>query len=82
MRSIEWTRSADRDLRRLDRQTEQRVVTAITRLAETGQGNVLPLVGYPGRWRLRVGDWRVLFEQDPELIKILRVVSRDRAYRS
>jgi mRNA interferase RelE/StbE len=55
-----WTRRARQDLGRLDRQTADRAITAMTRYADTGQGDVRPLTGRP-EWRLRVGDWRLLF---------------------
>jgi mRNA interferase RelE/StbE len=77
------SRPARQDLRRLDRQTAQRVVAAIERLAETDQGDVRPLQG-PGReWRLRVGDWRVRFayDVDTHTIVVLRVLPRGRAHR-
>lgn len=87
--------AARRDLRRLDQQTAQRVLLAIRRYAETGQGDVRQLEAR-SEWRLRVGDWRVLFEArhetraaDPSspgeiqvwVIEILRVLPRGRAYR-
>jgi mRNA-degrading endonuclease RelE of RelBE toxin-antitoxin system len=44
---------------------------------------VRPLVGPEDRWRLRVGDWRVIFsyDVDTEELLISRVLPRDRAYR-
>lgn len=41
-----------------------------------------PLTGYPELWRIRVGDYRVIYTiRDAELvILVLRVAHRSRAY--
>jgi mRNA interferase RelE/StbE len=82
--SIIWTRPALHDLRRLDRQVEERVRTAVRRVAETEQGDVTRLQEKnPPQWRLRVGDWRVRFRYEPATgtMHVLRVLPRGRAYR-
>lgn len=81
--AVTWHPRALRDLRRLDRQVADRVLVAIERYAETAQGDVRVLTGVtPPTWRLRVGDWRVLFEyQDADVLHVLRVQPRGRAYR-
>jgi len=42
--------------------------------------NVKALKGEPGVFRLRVGDWRVLFSEDGEVIAIIRIAPRGAAY--
>ena len=42
--------------------------------------NVKALKGYDGVLRLRVGDWRVLFTEDGEVIAIFRIAPRGGAY--
>jgi len=42
---IDWTPQAQRDLKRLDRPTSERIVAAVLRLAETSQGDVVKLAG-------------------------------------
>jgi mRNA interferase RelE/StbE len=82
--TIIWTRPALHDLRRLDRQVEERVRAAVRRLAETEHGDVTRLQGEePPQWRLRVGDWRVRFRFDTttSTMHVLRVQPRGRAYR-
>ncbi len=80
---IEWTPRARKDLRKLDRQVAARVVAAVERLARTGEGDVLRLTAVePAEYRLRVGDWRVRFrlDHDRQVLIILRVLRRDKAY--
>ena len=81
---VELTRSAQRDLRRLDPPVRERVRIALAGLAEDphGSAGLRRLTGRP-ETRLRVGDWRVLLTLDPEArtIVVLRVLPRGRAYR-
>ncbi|MFN8558558.1 MAG: type II toxin-antitoxin system RelE/ParE family toxin [Dehalococcoidia bacterium] len=59
-----YTRRAQRDLKRLDRLVQERVVAALERFASEQTGDVRRLAGGRPEWRLRVGDWRVLFVYD------------------
>ncbi|TNC13604.1 type II toxin-antitoxin system RelE/ParE family toxin [Methylobacterium terricola] len=42
--------------------------------------NVRALKGEPGVFRLRVGDWRVLFTEDGVVLAVIRVAPRSSAY--
>jgi mRNA interferase RelE/StbE len=73
---------AKKDLTRLDMPVRRRVVKAVRKLAEDPHGGALrKLTGRPG-YRLRVGEWRVLLELDPETrtLVVKRVLPRGRAY--
>lgn len=48
-------------VKRLPRPDRERLLDAISVLPA---GDVRPLKGLPGEWRLRVGDWRVRFRRD------------------
>lgn len=79
---VEFARRADRDMRRLDPPVQRRVFVALDRLAADDPSlDVLKLTGQE-TWRLRVGDWRVLFERDEAIrvIGVVRVLPRGRAY--
>jgi len=86
-RDIAWTRPALKDLERLDRQSRDRVASALAAFGEDGSGDVRRLVDVqPARYRLRVGSLRVIFTQTHPnypsgAIVILRVLPRDKAYR-
>lgn len=80
---VEFTSRALRDMRRLDPPVRRRVYDALDRLVgEHPTGDVIRLTG-SAEWRLRVGDWRVLFGRYPDarVIRVLRVLPRGRAYR-
>jgi mRNA interferase RelE/StbE len=69
-----------KSLRRLGRRDRERISAAIGELPE---GDVKLLRGAERLWRLRVGEWRVIFDrQDAErVIDVLAVRPRGRAYR-
>ena len=60
----EWTQRALKDVARLDRPMRERIVAAVERFAETGMGDVRRLRGKEQEiYRLRVGEWRILFRR-------------------
>ena len=81
---VELTRTAQRDLRRLDPPVRSRVESALRTLAEDPQrAGVLRKLTAAPEWRLRVGDWRalVLLDAQARVINVTRVLPRGRAYR-
>ncbi|TWU00622.1 Plasmid stabilization system protein [Botrimarina colliarenosi] len=65
-------RSAKRDLGRLDRQVLRRVSFKIDGLADDPRpAGCLKLTGYDDVWRVRVGDYRILYE----IADVVRIVS-------
>lgn len=79
---VEWTKQADADLAKLERRVRQRVKSAIQQFADTGHGRVKRLAGISApRFRLRVGEWRVLFRSETGAIHVHRVLHRREAYR-
>jgi len=78
---IEWRPRARKDLGRLDAEIRRRVIDAVSRLSED-QSGVRQLAGYkPSMFRIRVGDWRILFTIEAGIATIRRVLPRDKAYR-
>ena len=71
-----------KDVARLDRPMRERIVAAVERFAETGMGDVRLLRGKEQEiYRLRVGEWRVLFaRRKTRVILVLRVRPRASAY--
>ncbi|MCL2634642.1 MAG: type II toxin-antitoxin system RelE/ParE family toxin [Oscillospiraceae bacterium] len=75
---IEYSKQAVKALGRIDSTTKQRIKTAIEKLPV---GDIKSLKGYISSYRLRVGDWRVLFEMSIEEIKIDAILPRGEAYK-
>jgi len=81
---IEWKRSALRELKRLDRQTIPRIVEAIESLGEQPfPPRARKLQGSGHTYRIRVGDYRVIYDvfEAGLLIQVVRVRHRKNAYR-
>jgi mRNA interferase RelE/StbE len=79
--SIEWLEEAKSNVRTLDRAVAMRLFECILRFARTGSGDVTKLHGdMAGQFRLRVGDYRVLFTLKNNSIRIFRVRHRSEAY--
>ena len=80
---IEFTHHADKALAKLPRNVRELVMNKIEGLARDpfGAANVKQLVGQPG-WRLRVGDWRVIYDvqQKRLVVRVLRVAPRGGVY--
>ena len=82
-RQLRWNRQAEADFARLPSRRQDRVLAALERLADTGQGDVKKLRSRQDQWRLRVGDWRAIitFADRGRIIRVLRVLHRREAYR-
>jgi mRNA-degrading endonuclease RelE of RelBE toxin-antitoxin system len=79
---VTWSPEARADLRAIDRETALRILRAIDGYLTTGAGDVKKLQPPRTEFRLRVGDYRVLFAAKQGLtIEILRVLHRKDAYR-
>jgi mRNA-degrading endonuclease RelE of RelBE toxin-antitoxin system len=82
VREIEWTETALGDMGALDKGIARRIKQAVERFAGTGAGNVKRLQSIePPEYRLRVGDYRIRFHLDEEIVRVLRVRNRREAYR-
>jgi mRNA-degrading endonuclease RelE of RelBE toxin-antitoxin system len=81
MKSFLWEPAARADLRQLDRETAMRILLALTRYGDTGEGDVKPLTDRDGLYRLRVGKWRLFFDGDsPNTVRIHGIDNRGQAY--
>lgn len=79
---IEWLDEAKADVRAVDQATAMRLFEGILRFARTGSGDVNALHGdMAGTFRLRVGDYRVLFTLEDDAMRIFGVRHRSQAYR-
>jgi mRNA interferase RelE/StbE len=77
-------RSAEKDMKRLSPKIRTRAATAIWDLAKNPRpAGSRKLAGTEGDWRIRVGDYRIIYEIADEIriIRINRVRHRSDVYR-
>ena len=81
-RLLVYKPAAQRELSRMDHSEAERIMHALEVLAATGHGDVKALKGaLKGRYRLRVGKWRVFFSLDqPGTIIVSDIDNRGQAY--
>lgn len=82
---VQYDPRALTELATLDKPVARRIVRAVDALArEPRPSGARPLVGYPHLWRIRIGDYRVIYTiKDAELVVLaLRIAHRGRAYRN
>jgi mRNA interferase RelE/StbE len=81
---IRWRASTRKDLRKLPPQEVARIVTAVEQLAqEPFPHGVEKLSGSDHTYRIRVGDYRVIYEvlTESRVVEIERVRHRKEVYR-
>ena len=83
-KKIAWTDPAKADLRAIDQPTALRILHIVARYLATGVGDVKHLQDVePPEFRLRVGDYRVIYEITDEIriVRVNRVRHRREVYR-
>ena len=82
--NLQWRTSTKKDLRRIPRQAVSRIVAEVANLTK----EPLPhgsekLTGSERMYRIRVGDYRVIYEllRDAKIVEIQRVRHRKDVYR-
>jgi mRNA interferase RelE/StbE len=74
---IHYSKQASKFLQKQDAVSRERIINAIHRLPT---GDVKKLQGEPG-YRLRVGDYRVIFDRDGNVLMIIKIDSRGQIYK-
>ncbi|MDQ3397052.1 MAG: type II toxin-antitoxin system RelE/ParE family toxin [Deinococcota bacterium] len=77
---LTFIKRADKDLRQLPLEVQARIVVRLKGLRQDLAGDVKKLTNHTPEYRLRVGDYRVLFEVDGDVIVVHRVRHRKDAY--
>jgi len=69
-----------KDLKSLPKPMRERIIEKIEALRNDLAGDVKRLTDFTPEYRLRVGDYRVLFEVEGTRVLVYRVVNRKDAY--
>ena len=80
---IEFTAAAAREIRNLDPPIRRRILAGVADLElDPRPHGCRKLAGYDNAWRVRIGDYRVLYEvmDDQVLVTVVRVAHRRAVY--
>ena len=81
MKKIRFLSHVPAEVRAIPQPVALGILKALHRYIETGHGRVKPLSGeFEGLLRLRVGNFRVLFDESEDSITVHRVRDRKDAY--
>ncbi len=84
MYEVYLERAAENDLKRLPASTFDRIVPQIKTLSENPRpSGCRKIAGSKSDWRIRIGDYRVLYEMNDKtkVVRVMRVRHRRQAYR-
>lgn len=78
---VQFSPRARKDFMEMDRQTKERIKEAVEGIPL--KGDIKKLRGFEGRFRLRVGDWRILYSlyKKERKVVITEILPRKEAYR-
>lgn len=82
--SIRWKLSATKELKRVDRQMIPKIIEAVEGLAQAPcPPGSKKLQATEHLWRIRVGDYRVVYsiQADELIIEVVRVAHRQSVYK-
>ena len=81
---IKFSKKADKDLSNIDKQNIKRIIQKLKDFASGESADVIFLKGYLNLYRLRVGDYRIIFEfidGEIRIIHVLRIQRRSEVYK-
>ncbi len=83
MLQITYSKQASKSLRAMQPKTAQRILAAIEKLAANPASPDLDIKALQARdgYRLRVGDWRVIYSQDGIILAIEKIAPRGKVYK-
>jgi mRNA interferase RelE/StbE len=79
VKAISFTTASTRQWLKLSPDIRKRIDAQLTTYAASGSGDVKRLKGIAG-YRLRIGDWRVIFIEDARSITVVAVGNRKEIY--
>jgi len=83
--TVQWARKTVKQLDKLDRTAQKKIVLAVTRLADNPRPyGAKSLVNRPGEYRIHIGDYRVVYEihDDRLVVLVVAVAHRREIYRT
>jgi len=83
MKKILLSTPARKEYEKLDEKTKERIKAALKKVAKGIKTDVKKLKGIKGRedlYRLRVGEYRIIYYEDAKCIKVTQIIHRSKGY--
>jgi mRNA interferase RelE/StbE len=77
---IRYAQAVVRKLKKMSPDVQRRIRSKIEHLSNGLAGDVKRLTNFSPEYRLRVGDWRVLFNLDGDTVSVEHISHRSKAY--
>lgn len=77
---IEWKENVLKDIQKIEAHISRRIVKKVEELAENPFSSDIKKLKERGDFRLRVGDYRVIFSIEKEILTILKIGHRRNVY--
>ena len=77
---VKFKPKAIKELERLSSHNRTRIISKIEAMTDNLQGDIKKLTNFFPQYRLRVGNYRVLFDIEDDTLIIYRVKNRQNAY--
>ncbi len=71
-------KKAQKQLNNLDKKIKEKIVKAIFKIPN---GDIKPLQGTKDKFRIRVGDYRVLYLKTDTAYKVYKIATREQIYK-
>ena len=78
---IEFKPQALKDAKKIPKKDLKRIISKIEQLSDDLRGDVKRLTHFSPEFRLRVGEYRILFETEDDRLVIYRIRHRKDAYK-
>lgn len=79
--TVEFKPRAVKDIEAFPSKTQSRILSRIEEMSDNLSGDVKRLTDSTPEYRLRIGEYRVLFEVEKKVIVVYRIRHRREAYR-
>ncbi|KAI94099.1 cytotoxic translational repressor of toxin-antitoxin stability system [Rhodomicrobium udaipurense JA643] len=83
MKTVTYTKEAEKTLAKMPANLAAKIRAKMVQYATDPASlanNVIAMKGQPGFYRMRIGDWRVIFTEDGVVILVVKVAPRGGAY--
>jgi len=78
---VEFKPKSIKDLRKIDKNNQKVIIEKIEKMSHNLSGDIKKLTHYTPEYRLRVGNYRILFEIEDDKIIIYTIQHRKESYK-